>query len=123
MNTTFLLVLLVLGDGGQMNASFVNTDSLNTCQNKSQTLDAILSTSNFEIIENRCVSSKIIFSKFEHSEKKKAAYYNYFVSMIDENLLIKRSEDQVECLAEKEKLALANNGNVYCVTSSQKMTE
>lgn len=123
MNTTFLLVLLALGDGGQINAGFVNTDSLNLCQNKSKILSAVISTSGSEIIENRCISSELVFSKFDHSEEEKTVRYSYYVSLIDENIVIKQFNNQAECVAEKKKQASVNSGNVHCVTSSQKMME
>lgn len=121
MNTAFLLVLLTVGDGGQISAAFVNTGSLFTCQTKSKMLGAVISTSGTEIIENKCFSSGLKFPKFSHKQKEDAIRYSYVVSLTDGDIEVRRAKNKMECIINKEKFELENKGEVYCTTSTQKI--
>lgn len=129
INTTFLLVLLTLGDAGQSNVAFVNTDSLNTCKikikikikikNKNKMLSTIISTSGTTVLENRCFKSKLTFSKFSHDTKKQVTQSNYLVSLSNEKANVRTIESR-RCTAEKEKLLAADDKTkTYCATSTQ----
>jgi len=121
MNTVFLLVLLTLSDAGQINASFVNTDSLNACQNKSKMLGAVILTLGTKILENRCFASELNFSKFSHGQSKQAVRYNYNIVLNDDRVDVSQSKNKMECIINKEKLMLTNDGEVYCTTSKQQI--
>ncbi|MDC9724612.1 MAG: hypothetical protein PSN44_01660 [Gammaproteobacteria bacterium] len=123
MNTTFLLVLLTLGDGGQINAAFVNTDSLNTCQNKSKMLGAVISTSGTKIVENRCFVSDLNFTKFSHGQSDEEVRYDYAILLSDDYVEVIQSKNKMECTVNEENMALTNKGEVYCTTSSQNIKE
>jgi hypothetical protein len=121
MNITFLLVLLTLGDAGQINAAFVNTDSLNACQNKSKMLSEVISTAGTKILENRCFASEFIFSKFSHAQPSEAVGYNYNIVLNNETVDVIESQNKMECIVNKEKLMLTNEGGVHCTASTQQI--
>ena len=119
MNTAFLLVLLTLADAGQINAAFVNTDSLIACQTKSNMLGAVISVSGTKVVESRCFTSTLTFSKFSHEQVKESVRSSYLISLADETVNIKQSKNKMACIVGKEKLGLVDQGEVYCTTSSQ----
>lgn len=121
MNTAFLLVLLTMGDAGQINAAFVNTDSLISCQMKSKMLGAVISSSGTEIIENRCFASDLKFPKFSHKQKEDALRYSYVISLAGDEIEVSQAKNKMECIVNKEKFELENKGDVYCTTSTQKI--
>ena len=123
MNATFLLVLLTLGDAGQVSAAFVKTDSLIACQTKSKMLAAVISGADTKVLENRCFSSDLEFSKFDHREKD-PTYSHYVVSLADNAIEVIPVKSKIECILGQEKIALKNkNSIVYCTTSTQKKLE
>lgn len=119
MNTTFLLVLLTLGELGQIDAAFVNTDSLIACQIKSKMLGAVISASGTEIVENRCFASDLIFPNFSHSQSDEAVRYNYLISLTANSVEVIQSKNKMECSVDREKMKLENKGDVYCTSSTQ----
>ncbi|KAF3982112.1 MAG: hypothetical protein HFP78_03480 [Methylococcales symbiont of Hymedesmia sp. n. MRB-2018] len=122
MNTAFLLVLLTLGDVGQINAAFVNTKSLITCQTKGKMLGTVISASGTEIVKNSCFKSDLTLSKFSHSQaEKKMAHTSYLIVMERQDIEIRESKNRMECIVIKEKMALNGKNDVYCTTSTQQI--
>jgi hypothetical protein len=123
MNTTFLLVLLTLGNAGQISAAFVNEDSQSACQSKSKILGEVISASGAKIIKNRCIASQYQFSKFSHaeSESEDAVRNSYLISLTEQGVHINQLKNKMECITDKEKMTLDDDNKVYCTTSRQQM--
>ena len=67
MKTLFLLVLLTRNSAGDINASFVNTDTLEQCQQKALLVEGVFEAANIPVIESRCIRSELTFSEFNHA--------------------------------------------------------
>ncbi|KAF3977091.1 MAG: hypothetical protein HFP77_08795 [Methylococcales symbiont of Iophon sp. n. MRB-2018] len=103
MNTAFLLVLLTLGDVGQINAAFVNTKSLIACQTKGKMLGVVISASGTEIVKNSCFKSDLMLSKFSHSQaEKKKARTSYLIVMEEQDIEIRESKNRMYCYQRKD---------------------
>lgn len=110
-----------MGDVGQISAAFVNTDSLFTCQAKSKMLGAVISASGTQILKNKCFESDLKFPKFSHKQKENAIRYSYVVSLTGGDIEVRQTKNKMECILNKEKFALENEGEVYCTTSTQEI--
>jgi hypothetical protein len=123
MTASFLLMLLTLGDTGQINAAFINTQSLITCQAKSKMLEAMMNTSNIKIIKNSCFETSLLFSKYSHEKRMQEVPNSYLISITDKDIQISPSKNKMACIVDKEKLTLkSQQEEVYCTTSTQKLT-
>ena len=111
MNTAFLLVLLTLGDGGEVSTAFVTTDSLLACQTKSKMLGAVISGVGTKVLENSCFSSDLVFSKFDHHEKDPTDYH-YVISLVDNTVKVIPMKSKMACILGQEKTALKNKNSI-----------
>ncbi|TNF94267.1 MAG: hypothetical protein EP297_12210 [Gammaproteobacteria bacterium] len=119
MKTLFLLIILTQNGAGDISASFVNTETLEQCQNKTLMLEAVFTASNIPIVENHCIKSDLRFSKFRHASSSNATRYFYLVKVGNEMVEVEQMPDWRECMTR----AKMNTGldKVYCSSSVQSL--
>lgn len=119
MKTLFLLIILTQNGAGDINTSFVNTQTLEQCQQKALTVEGIFTASNIPVIESRCIQSNLGFSEFGHASASSMIRYFYLVEFDDEVLQLKKMPDWKTCMA----LAKQSTGvaKVYCSSSIQSL--
>ncbi len=78
METLFLLITLTQNGAGDINASFVNTQTFQQCQQKSQMLEDVFKASNIPVIENHCFESNLQFSEFGQATSASKIRIFYF---------------------------------------------
>lgn len=116
MQTLFLLIILTQNGAGDINAAFVNTETLAQCQQKALMLESVFTASEIPVIENRCIKSDLKFSEFGHVSTAGKIRHYYLVTVDKEMLQISAVPDWRTCM-KKEKLS--GRGKVYCSSSVQ----
>ncbi len=117
MKTLFLLITLTQNGAGDINASFVNTQTLEQCQQKALVAESIFTASNIQVIENRCMKSDLQFSEFGHASiaSKIQNYYLIYPDKKTRQILV--MPDWYSCMDQQK--SSAEQGRVYCSSSVQ----
>lgn len=121
MKTFFLLVLLSQNGAGDVTASFVNTETLEQCQQKEQMVKAIFTTAALPILESRCIASALQFSEFGHATSSSTPRHFYLIHFNDEGVGIQPMADWRSCMAGQKEGA--GQGRVYCGSSIQSLQQ
>ncbi|HEC17109.1 MAG TPA: hypothetical protein ENI99_11150 [Sedimenticola sp.] len=121
MKTFFLLVLLSQNGAGDINASFVNTETLAQCRQKQALVKGVFSSANIPIIASRCIRSGLQFSKFAHTASSGKTRYFYLVRFTKEAVTIRKMPGWRSCMAKQEEGR--GQGPVYCASSVQWLEE
>lgn len=119
MKILFLLMVLTQNGAGDINASFVNTDSLEQCRQKALMVENIFSAANIPILESRCLQSDLSFSEFDHASSSRMIKNFYLIHLGRDTLQIKTMPDWRSC-KDLEKTA-AGHGKIYCSSSVQSL--
>ena len=117
MKTLFLLITLTQNGAGDINASFVNTETLEQCQQKALLVEGVFTASNIPVIESRCIKSDLQFSEFGHASTASNIRNFYLVSLDEKTLNISAMPDWRSCVDKKK--SVLNQGRVYCASSVQ----
>ncbi len=117
MKTLFLLITLTQNGAGDINASFVNTETIGQCQQKTSMLESVFSASGIPVLESRCIKSDLQFSEFGHASSSSMISNFYLVSLAEETLDISVMPDWNTCI--KKQREGASQGSVYCTSSIQ----
>ena len=121
MKTLFLLITLTQNGAGDINASFVNTETLEQCQQKSLMVDSIFSASNIPVIESRCIKSDLEFSKFGHASTSSKIKNFYLIHFDETSVQISPMSGWKICM-DRQKSGV-KQGKVYCSSSVQSLDE
>jgi len=116
MQTLFLLITLTQNGAGDINAAFVNTETLAQCQQKALMLESVFSASEIPVIESRCIESDLKFSEFGHAPTTGQIRNYYLVTVGKETLQISAVPDWHSCMKKRK---LSGQGKVYCSSSVQ----
>ncbi len=117
MKTLFLLITLTQNGAGDINASFVNTETLEQCQQKSLMLESVFIASNIPLIENRCIESEMKFSEFNHASAASKIRNFYFIYQHGKMMDISTMQDWRSCVDRKN--LESRQGRAYCASSVQ----
>ena len=121
MNLLFLLVLLSRNGAGDINVSFVNTETLAQCQQKQLLVKGIFSSANIPIAESRCIGSELRFSEFGHASSTSMIRHFYLIHFRKEAVDIQKMPDWRSCM--KEQAHGTDQGRVYCSSSIQSLEQ
>ena len=121
MKILFLLVLLSRNGAGDINASFVNTETLAQCQQKQLLVKGIFSSANIPIVESRCIGSELQFSAFDHASSTRMVRHFYLIHFRKEGVDIQQMPDWRNCM--KEQARGADQDRVYCSSSIQSLEQ
>lgn len=113
MDHTFLMIVLTLSGGGQPAAAFVNTRTIEECEQRASVVRGILDKGDTEIKQIICRSSDAKFEPFAHGEGDDSQRNVYLISFDAENATV---EPAANCDA-----ADTTEGARYCATSTQKL--
>ena len=121
MKMLFLLVLLSQNGAGDITASFVNTETLEQCQQKEQMVKAIFTTAELPILESRCIQSDSQFSEFGHATSTRMPRHFYLIRFDQDAVAILQMPDWRSCMAGQKEGA--GQGRVYCSSSIQALRQ
>jgi hypothetical protein len=117
MKTLFLLITLTQNGAGDINASFVNTETLQQCQQKAMMVEGVFKGSNIPVIESRCIKSDLQFSEFGHASTSSKIRNFYLVHLDEESVKISVMPDWHTCMNQQK--SSVEQGRVYCSSSVQ----
>ena len=119
MKTLFLLVLLTQNAAGDINASFVNTETLEQCRQKAAMVEGVFTGASIPVIESRCIRTGLEFSAFSHAASSNMPRYFYLVRVTDDRIDVEPADDWRSCkLQEKQ---WQGKGRLYCASSVQSL--
>ena len=116
MKTLYLLITLTQNSAGDINAAFVNTETLDQCQQKTIMVESVFKGSNIPILESHCIKSNMRFSKFGHAANSIDIRNFYLTSFNDGIVSIISMPDWTTCIKQKDKTI---QKRVYCSSSIQ----
>lgn len=109
--------MLTQNGAGDINASFVNTETMQQCQQKALMLEGVFTASQIPVVENRCIQSDLIFSKFDHASASSKVRNFYLIKFMHDDVLVELMPGWKLCMA-KARTGVAQ-GNIYCSSSVQ----
>lgn len=113
--------MLTQNGAGDINASFVNTETLEQCEKKTLMVEGVFKASNIPVIESRCIKSKLQFSKFGHALSSSMINYFYLINFDDVAVQIKKMPDWSTCMMRARQEV--EQAGVYCSSSVQSLAE
>jgi len=117
MKTLFLLIILTQNGAGDINVSFVNTETLAQCQQKSLMVEGVFQGSNIPVIESRCIKSDLQFSAFAHASISSKIQNFYLIFFDEETVQVSVMPDWRTCVSQQNQGV--KQGSVYCASSVQ----
>ncbi len=111
--------MLTQNGAGDINASFVNTTTLEQCQQKALMVEAVFQASNIPVIESRCIRSELRFSEFSHASTSSMIRNFYLVHVSDDSIEVKKMPDWTSCMTQANQHV--EQGRLYCGSSVQLM--
>ncbi|WEX08556.1 hypothetical protein [Chelativorans sp. AA-79] len=117
MKLGFLMIILMALEDGGLSAAFVNTHTLDECEDRSKIVEAILEDQNITIKELVCRASEARFEPFAHDAQEDPKRYNYFISFDDRDAWVEPDVSGGEACEARAASGLAR----YCATSPQNM--
>jgi hypothetical protein len=115
----FLLVVLTQNGAGDINASFVNTETLEQCQQKASMLEGVFIASNIPVVESRCLQSSLRFSKFGHASTSSQIRNFYLVKVNDAVIQVESMPDWSACMVQAKQDS--GSDKIYCSSSVQSL--
>lgn len=112
MKLGFLMIILTLADQGQLSGAFVNTATLEECEQRAAVVRSILEKGETPIEQMVCRASDAEFEPFAHGMEEFAEKQSYVVSFDDQHATV----EKVESCDGRAPAA----GQTFCVTSTQK---
>lgn len=120
MNSGIVMIILMLLPGGDFSSSFVNTDTLEECEQRLGRIRPILESGKVELKQAGCFQSTAEFDDFDHDPPAGAPRHTYLVDLKDGLATVRKLQTAGECRAALEE---AERQTSYCATSTQDMTE
>ena len=117
MKTLYLLITLTQNAAGDVNAAFVNTETLQQCQQKLIMVESVFKNSNIPILESRCIKSDMQFSKFGHAANSRDIRHFYLTYFDAVTTRIVTMPDWRACMSQKKNNT--EQSRVYCSSSVQ----
>jgi len=112
MKLGFLMIILTLVENGQLSAAFVNTATLEECEQRAAVVRGILEKGEYPIEQMVCRAAEVEFEPFAHGMEQFAEKQTYLVSFDDRTATV---EAVASCEAAKAKAGR------FCATSTQKI--
>ena len=119
METLFLLIVLTQNGAGDINASFVNTETLEQCQQKALMVEGVFKVSDIPVIESRCIKSDLQFSGFGHASSSSMINYFYLIKFDDVEVQVNEMPDWSTCMKQAKQGTVS--GKLYCSSSVQSL--
>lgn len=126
MKILFLLITLTQNGAGDINASFVNTESLQQCQQKASMVEAVFTGAKIPVIASRCIQSELQFTEFAHASSTSKIRNFYLIKLDQDSLQITLMPDWRSCMQQQLN---ADNSNtikpvsLYCSSSVQSLIQ
>lgn len=121
MKTLFLLIMLTQNGAGDINASFVNTETLEQCQQKALMVEGVFQASDIPVLESHCIESDWQFSEFGHASSSSKIKNFYLIHVDGVSVQILPMPGWQTCM-DRQRNGV-KQGRVYCSSSVQSLRE
>ncbi len=91
MKLGFLMIIFTLAEGGQLSGAFVNTATLEECEQRAAVVRGILEQGDMPIEQMVCRASDAEFEPFVHGMEAYAEPQSYIVSFDDERATVEKA--------------------------------
>ena len=118
MGTLYLLLLLSQNGAGDINASFVNSESLARCEQSMLLVQRIFTSRDIPLLYRGCMLSPLRFTPFSHSDTSAVTRHHYLISTDGDRFSVEPAANRAECM---EKRVQRQGEGVYCATSTQQL--
>jgi len=109
--------VLTQNGAGDINASFVSTETLEQCQQKALMLEGVFAASKIPVVERRCIQSNLKFSEFGHASASSKIRNFYLVKFNDNSVQVNEMPEWKSCMMQAQQAA--GSERVYCSSSVQ----
>jgi len=113
--------MLTQNGAGDINAAFVNTETLELCQQKALMLEGVFKASEIPVIESRCIKSDLQFSEFGHASTPSKILNFYLIHFDEVSVQISPMPEWRVCMDRQRNSV--EQGRVYCSSSVQSLRE
>lgn len=113
------MIVLTQNGAGDINASFVKTETLEQCHQKMLVVEGVFKASDIAVIESRCLKSDLRFSEFGHASSSSQIRNFYLLTFDDESVHVTKESDWKSCMEQQRKGV--KHGRVYCGSSVQSL--
>lgn len=110
----FLMLVLTVMEGGQYSAAFANTPSLAVCEQRAQSVRAILEQGGVRIERLACRASTARFEPFVHSDVPGRLRRHYVITLAENRASVAPLAPGQRC-----ENTDANGVATYCASSTQ----
>lgn len=122
MNTGIVMIILTLLPGGDLSASFVNTDTLAECEQRLGRIRPILENGKVGLKEAGCFRSPAQFDYFDHDPPADAPRHSFLIELAGDLASVRKLAASEDCPAILEQADRSAGKARYCTTSTQDMT-
>ncbi len=112
MKLGFLMITLTLLGDGQLSAAFVNTETLEECEQRAAVVRGILEKGAYPIEEMVCRAAEVEFEPFVHGMEEPTDRQAYLISFDDTKATVERVESCEPASVQ---------AGQFCATSTQKI--
>ena len=120
MHTLYLLLLLSQNGAGDINASFVNSDSLEQCRQSMALVEGIFSARKIPMLYRGCMPSPLRFTPFAHSDTSNVTRYHYLITVDGAQFNVEPLQSRTDCMERRRR---SDSERVYCASSIQRIIE
>jgi len=114
-------MVLTQNGAGDINASFVNTETLEQCQQKALMVKGVFVASNIPVVESHCIQSDLSFSEFNHASTSSMIRNFYLIEVDGAEVQLANMQDWAACMAQARREPGLDK--VYCSSSVQSLAE
>ncbi len=116
MKTGILMILLVMGDGGQIESSFSEQEDMETCSGMSAGIREVFKETGTQIVKLDCVTTDLKFTKFSHDVPEDATRYHYMVDYRSKSPMVTKYPNQKACI---QNISKKDKNKILCTSSTQ----
>lgn len=119
MNTAIVMIILTSLPHGGVSSSFVNVDTLQSCETRLQRVRSVLEAGKVELKLAGCFRSDLQFDYFDHDPPADAARFNFLVAVKSDAADISKFDDPLVCEHALEQKRQQQDHQAWCTTSTQ----
>lgn len=122
MNAAIVMIILTALPDGGVSSSFVNVDTLQSCETRLQRIRPVLETGKVELKLAGCFRSDLRFDYFDHDRPADAARFSFLVEVKNDAADISKFDDPLACEHAMAQKRLRQDHQAWCATSTQDFT-
>lgn len=119
MNAAIVMIILTALPDGGVSSSFVNVDTLQSCETRLQRIRPVLETGKVDLKLAGCFHSDLQFDYFDHDPPADAARFNFLVTVTGNAADISKFDDPLACQQALAERRLQQDHQAWCTKSTQ----